>query len=587
MKNNLKSKLTIIVLTIAMPLWSYLYADKYYVNISGFVGEDLVSTISKARANAGIDTIYVGFGVYQLDTELIIEDVVIGGCVPDGKGGITRRYLGTVGNSRVLQTILDGNSFLRVFPSQKHRVATLNDGGVLEGCVIRNGHARGTTDDLSDMSGHGGGVLVNGGKLYNCIIRGNVAMNEAYSVSNPGKGGGVFITANGGDVVNCIIAFNMDDKGLGIGGYGGVIVNNTISRNVNAPRFVLVPGNMNGDPEYRHYAGKNNNLTNEKTGPYIRLDDFYMAATETTKGQYACFLAAVDLNRNCAVNQHEWTKMCNSLTPMTGYTDIKIVNTLGMAANEVLLSPKVMTTGGYDAKNIVVSGEIGGGEEVYYADKASSHKYYAGQKGGVSFPDDPLVRENFPMENVSWYGALAYSIWLGCFLPTEAQWEFAARRTSVGLQNYAAYAGGTILWDHVGWSTQNAYSGHREVGLLIPTQLGIYDMNGNAYEYVCDWNNTMGANAEYPTGSSVLIGSTPTKGCYTVSRDAGNKGNDADSPLYNPIFNYKAGDNRLTRGGSHKSDKSYFVLGSRGNGQPPATMSEGLGFRVVKCVGCP
>jgi formylglycine-generating enzyme required for sulfatase activity len=455
--------------------------------------------------------------------------------------------------------------------------------------VVRNGQARGTTNNVNDTSGFGGGILLNGGKLHSCIVRGNVAFNMSYSASNPGRGGGVFITDAGGDVVNCVIAFNMDDKGLGIDGDGGAVVNNTIARNANAPKFVKIPGNADGSFDYRHYT-PGTTLVNTMAGPYIRLNDFYIATTETTQGQYSCFLSAVELTNNLAINQQDWANMCNASTPAYGYTDISIKKYLGIQDAEITTSPQIISTGS-DGLHIQIGGTAGSGSEVFFPSKVTS-KYSAGTSGSTAYPADPLVRENFPMEYVTWYGAVAYSAWLGGMLPTEAQWEFAARRTNTGIQVDASYAGGTTVLNDVAWwgyASGNANATHHEVATLNPTQLGLYDMNGNCWEWVCDWYNSASAssNGAYPTGNSVLGTGTATNGCYSVNQNAGVSGSAAANPLFNPVYNYKTGSTRVIRGSCWTNDAARFPLGFRNGDCAPSLLDPAVGFRPVGCVACP
>lgn len=69
-------------------------------------------------------------------------------------------------------------------------------------------------------------------------------------------------------------------------------------------------------------------------------------------------------------------------------------------------------------------------------------------------------------------------------MPTEAQWEYAARG---GKQNFSNYKySGSDNYDDVGWVNENSYEDLHEVGQLEPNQLGIYDMTGNVQEWCKD-----------------------------------------------------------------------------------------------------
>lgn len=114
--------------------------------------------------------------------------------------------------------------------------------------------------------------------------------------------------------------------------------------------------------------------------------------------------------------------------------------------------------------------------------------------------------ERYPVINVSWNWAKAYCDWLTrkttgqqYRLPTEAEWEYAAR----GGQNVAKkrflFAGSDQL-GNVAWFLDNA-RGTNAVGQKSPNQLGIYDMSGNVYEWCQDWYASYAAgNQTNPTG---------------------------------------------------------------------------------------
>ena len=113
---------------------------------------------------------------------------------------------------------------------------------------------------------------------------------------------------------------------------------------------------------------------------------------------------------------------------------------------------------------------------------------------------------SLPVEEVSWNDCQTFISRLNNLtgknfrLPTEAEWEYAARggNRSRGYK----YSGSNVLSD-VAWYGDNSGNKTHPVGSKSPNELGLYDMSGNVYEWCSDWKGTYSSFAQTnPTGPS-------------------------------------------------------------------------------------
>jgi formylglycine-generating enzyme len=198
--------------------------------------------------------------------------------------------------------------------------------------------------------------------------------------------------------------------------------------------------------------------------------------------------------------------------------------------------------------------------------KAANWRHPEGPSRGI---DD---RADYPVVQVAYEDAEAYARWAGKRLPTEAEWEFAARG---GMPNQL-YTWGDELQPGGKWmaniwqgrfplkdNAEDGFAGIAPVAKFPPNPYGLFDMAGNVWEWCSDWYRA-------DTYSNIAAEGE-------VARNP-----QGPSASYDPAEPGQA--KRVHRGGSFLCTEQYctrYMIGTRGKGEV-STGSNHLGFRCVK-----
>ena len=165
-----------------------------------------------------------------------------------------------------------------------------------------------------------------------------------------------------------------------------------------------------------------------------------------------------------------------------------------------------------------------------------------------------LIGPNHPVEKVSWEDVQAFVHTLNTAagaslyrLPTEAEWEYAARAGTETLWSFGDDE--SQFEDHGWWAGNTNREATKDVGMKLANPWGLYDMYGNVWEWAQDWY-----------GSDYYASSPST---------------DPPGPA--------SGTRRVTRGGSYSnSDRLFMRSAFRTQHRPPTQRNVTTGFRLLR-----
>lgn len=297
---------------------------------------------------------------------------------------------------------------------------------------------------------------------------------------------------------------------------------------------------------------------NERPAHRVRVDGFWIDEHEVTNAQFAAFVAATGYVTT-AERPVDWEELKRQLPPGTARPPDEMLRpgSLVFVPPNPALGPVPLDR--YD---------------LWW--KWTPGASWRHPEGPGSTIDG---REDHPVVHVSWEDAAAYAAWAGKQLPTEAQWEYAARGGVEG----ARFVWGDEAPGEEGPHRANIWQGEfpvrntgadgwmrtAPVGSYAPNGYGLYDMAGNVWEWCADWYRPDAyagrAAVDGPAGEG--------HGC--CENPAG------PARSFDPMEPYTP--KRVTRGGSFlchaRYCESYRPAARRGT--PPDTGMSHLGFRCV------
>jgi sulfatase modifying factor 1 len=319
--------------------------------------------------------------------------------------------------------------------------------------------------------------------------------------------------------------------------------------------------------------GSNSKLAqaNEKPAHPVQVHGFWMDETHVTNKQFAAFVKATGY-RTTAELKPRWEDLAPQLPPGT------------QRPPESAMVPGAMVFVGTDRPV-----NLGDWSQWWQYVPGADWRHPQGPKSNIKGKDD------HPVVQVSYGDAQAYAKWAGKRLPTEAEWEFAAR----GGMEQATYAWGDTfkpegqrmanVWQGLGRifpvmskaetpkveiPRAEPVANAKAAGLVGTTEVrsfpangyGLHDMTGNAWQWVADWYRS----------DEFRVRQASSKPVDPLGPSSSWDPDDAGAPAQAP--------KRVTRGGSFLCNEDYCLSyrPSARRGADPVNPMSHIGFRLVR-----